>query len=471
MALRSNGRDGVRRRPRLPVNAKSVASSLRLTGLLSYGEPVIHRSPASSSSFLSTPAITLRWVLRLRWWAVLGQLGTIAGTALGFHLTLPLLPLTSIVASTAISNAALVRWMRAARSVSPRLVAAVLAVDTLSLGALLFFTGGPSNPFSVLFLVQITIAALVLGIRYAAAIVGLSVATYALLFFDNVPLAGAEHMHHAATSTFNLHLQGMFLALSLAAILIAYFVTRVSRALHERDAQLAEAQNLAAINERLASLSTLAAGAAHELGTPLATIAVASTELQRAAERIAGAEELRDDARLIREQVERCRDIVQRLGARSAGTLGEAPELVEVGQVISELRRKMDEAQNHRLDVEVQAPEPIRVPWRGLAQALGSLVKNAFDASDEEGARVLLAVEASTRHTRFSVIDHGRGIAPEDLPHVGEPFYTTKGPGAGMGLGVFLARAFADRLGGQVALSSEPGLGTRAVIELPIEKA
>ncbi len=432
---------------------------------------VSDRSEAPASSFLSTPAITLRWVLRLRWWAVLGQLATIAGTALGFHLTLPLPSLTAIVATTAISNAALVRWMRVPRPISPGLVAAVLAFDTLSLGGLLFFTGGPSNPFSVLFLVQITIAALVLGIRYAAAIVALSVATYALLFFDNVPLEGAEHMHHAGSSAFNLHLQGMFVALALAALLIAYFVARVSGALHERDAQLAKAQSRAAINERLASLSTLAAGAAHELGTPLATIAVASTELQRAAERMAGAEDLRDDARLIREQVDRCRDIVQRLNARSGGALGEAPELVDVGQVIRELREKIDEAHNGRLDIRVEVVEPIRVPWRGLAQALGSLVKNAFDASDEKEARVLLAVEGRAGRTRFSVIDRGRGIAPEDLPHVGEPFYTTKVPGAGMGLGVFLARAFADRLGGHVALSSEPGLGTRAVLELPIEKA
>jgi two-component system sensor histidine kinase RegB len=432
---------------------------------------VTGRSKAPLPSFLSTPAITLRWVLRLRWWAVLGQLATIAGTSLIFHLALPMTALTSIVGATALSNAALVGWMRAPRSIPPRLVAAVLALDTLSLGGLLRFTGGPSNPFSVLFLVQVTIAALVLGMRYAAAIVLLSVAVYALLFFDNVPLAGTEHMHHAGSSAFNLHLQGMFFALTLAAVLIAYFVTRVSGALHERDAQLVRAQALAATNERLASLSTLAAGAAHELGTPLATIAVASTELQRAARKMVGAEALHDDARLIREQVYRCRDIVQRLGARSGGALGETPELVEIGQVIGELRRKMDDAQNRQLDVEVEAAEPIHVPWRGLAQALGSLVKNAFDASDAPAARVLLAVEASPHHARFSVIDHGHGIAPEELRHVGEPFYTTKVPGGGMGLGVFLARAFADRLGGSVALTSEPGLGTRAVIELPVGKA
>ncbi len=424
-------------------------------------------APSGVDPFLSTPAITLRWVLRLRWGAVAGQIATTLGARLVLGLTLPTVPLAAIIAATALSNIALVCWMRLPRSVPPSLVAAVLAYDTLSLGGLLYFTGGPFNPFSVLFLVQVTIAALVLGLGYATAIVALSVVTYALLFFDNVPLAGSEHMHHAGSNAFSVHLQGMFVALTLAATLIAYFVTRVARALHQRDAQLADAQRLAATNERLASLSTLAAGAAHELGTPLATIAVASKELLLAAEGFQGAAQLREDATLIRQQVDRCRDIVQRLSARSGATPGEAPELIDMGQLIDALQSRLDDAQRARLDVQGEPMEPIRVPWRGLAQALGSLVKNAFDATEEPEARVVLTVETSAQQARFSVIDRGRGMRPEELLRAGEPFYTTKTPGTGMGLGVFLARAFADRRGGRVALSSEPGRGTRAVLELP----
>jgi two-component system sensor histidine kinase RegB len=182
----------------------------------------------AEAAFLSTPAITLRWLLRMRWGAVLGQTLTILGTLLLFRLPLPLASLFAIILATAASNVVLQKWMQSARSVSPRSVTAVLAFDTLSLAALLYFTGGPSNPFSVLFLVQITIAALVLGTGTTAAIVALSTAAYAFLFFANVPLAGMEHMHHSGTSAFNLHLQGMFVAFTLAAVLIAYFVTRVS---------------------------------------------------------------------------------------------------------------------------------------------------------------------------------------------------------------------------------------------------
>jgi two-component system sensor histidine kinase RegB len=428
-------------------------------------------SSPPDSGFLSTPAIAFRWVLRLRWAAIAGQLATILGASVAFRLRLPLVPLACIVGVTAATNLALVRWMAVPRSVSPGLVAAVLAFDTGSLGALLYFTGGPSNPFSVLFLVQVTIAALVIGAKYTSGIVILSVCTYALLFFDNMPLAGMQHMHHGGAGAFDVHLQGMFAAFTLAAGLIGGFVTRVSSALRERDAQLVAAQRSAATNERLVSLSTLSAGAAHELGTPLATIAVAANELERAAQRFDGAEVLRDDARLIRRQVDRCREIVHGLGARSGSALGEAPELVEPIELIRQIRAYLDDARAERLEIQATEARPLKVPPRGLAQAVGSLVRNALDASTDDTAPIRVTIETKGRRARFSVVDRGHGIAPDDLPHIGEPFYTKKPPGTGMGLGVFLARAFADRLGGSLVISSDPGQGTCAVMELPIEEA
>jgi len=426
------------------------------------------KSGDEQSAFLSTPAITLRWLLRMRWGAVVGQAATILATALLFRLALPLAPLIVIIAMTALSNVVIAKWMRSASIVSPHLVAAVLAFDTISLGALLYFTGGPSNPFSVLFLVQITIAALVLGTGTTAGIVALSAAVYAFLFFANVPLAGMEHMHHSGSSAFNLHLQGMFVAFTLAAVLIAYFVTRVSSALRQRDAQLEGAQRRAATNERLASLSTLAAGAAHELGTPLATIAIASKELERAAALLAGAELLREDALLIREQVDRCRDIVQQMSAQAGGAVGELPEKVDANQIALELRRRLDDSRAARLDVRADQSPTFVVPSRALVQTLGSLVKNAFEATADQGAHVLLAIDSADGRVRFSVTDEGSGMTADQLAHVGEPFFTTKDPGAGMGLGVFLARAFADRLGGTLAFDAHRARGTQVVLEIPM---
>jgi two-component system sensor histidine kinase RegB len=442
------------------------------------GGPAASPRPASASdvtAFVAVPAIALGWIVRLRWGAVLGQAVTVAAATFVFGSPLPVAPLSMIIAATALSNAALHRWMQSPRAVSPPLVAVVLAVDTMLLSALLYFSGGPSNPFSVLFLVQITIAALVLGLRYTAVIVALSAASYAFLFFDNVPLAGMEHMHHGGNRELALHLQGMFAAFTLAAILIAYFVTRVSLALRQRDAQLAEAQRLAASNEKLASLSTLAAGAAHELGTPHATIAVSSRELERAAQAIPGAESLCADARLIRQEVDRCRDIVRQMSARAGDPIGEVAERVEVRAIVSELRRRLPEARAARLDVRLAGAESFTLPWRGLVQALVSLVNNAFDASDASearGRRVLLSVGGvAERVACFEIVDEGSGIDPSTLARVGEPFFTTKPPGVGTGLGVFLARAFADRLGGTFALTSARGQGTKVVLEIPLRSA
>jgi two-component system sensor histidine kinase RegB len=427
-------------------------------------------SAIEDAAFLSTPAITLRWLLRMRWGAVAGQTATILGTLLLFRLPLPLVALLVIIVVTVASNVALQKWMQSTRVVSPRLVATVLAFDTLSLGALLYFTGGPSNPFSVLFLVQITIAALVLGTGTTAAIVALSAAVYAFLFFANVPLAGMEHMHHSGTSAFNLHLQGMFVAFTLAAVLIAYFVTRVSSALRQRDAQLENAQRLAATNERLASLSTLAAGAAHELGTPLATIAIASKELERAAQLLAGADALREDAVLIRREVDRCRDIVQQMSAQAGGAAGEMPEKTDANAIALELRRRLDETRSSRFDVRADVATPFVVPSRALVQTLGSLVKNAFEATTDTTAHVVLAIDSAGDRVRFSVEDEGTGMTADQLAHVGEPFFTTKDPGAGMGLGIFLARAFADRLGGTLAFAACSPRGTKVVLEIPMRE-
>lgn len=410
------------------------------------------------------PATTLGWILRLRWTAVVGQLATIAITRYAFDVAVPVGSLVGIVAVTAVTNALLQFWMRGRTDVSPLLLTGVLGIDTLSLSALLYLTGGPTNPLSVLYLVQITIAALVLRARYTVPIVVLSTAGYAFLFFRAEPLPGMEmmmHMHHAGMG---LHLQGMFAAFALAAMLIAYFVGRVATALREREAQLALAERAAAANERLASLSTLAAGAAHELGTPLGTIAVAAKELERA---LANAE-LAEDARLIRQQVDRCRDIVQQMSARSPGAMGEVAESVAVDDLVKELHKRIDAQVAPRLDVKVDGAAMVKVPVRGLAQVLASLVKNAFDASAND-AHVTLAIANHGPRTSFAVIDEGKGIAPDELAHVGEPFFTTKEPGAGMGLGVFLARAFADRFGGGLTLTSELHKGTRAILELPHE--
>jgi two-component system sensor histidine kinase RegB len=261
----------------------------------------------------------------------------------------------------------------------------------------------------------------------------------------------------------------MWVAFLSAAILIGFFVTRVRAALDAREGALAEARRVAAAQERLASLTTLAAGAAHELATPLATIAVASQELLRAVEARQGLEEITEDARLIRTQVERCRQILDHMSGRADASTVDPPMPIDVSAVVRAAIDALPSSVMDRVIVQVDSIGPVvRLPRVGVARVLTTLLKNAIDASPS-GSPVEIAVTSQDDQVRFAVRDHGRGMDHGTLARAGEPFFTTKPPGAGFGLGLFLARTFVEQWGGRFILSSEPGQGTLAAVEFAVD--
>jgi two-component system sensor histidine kinase RegB len=259
----------------------------------------------------------------------------------------------------------------------------------------------------------------------------------------------------------------MWLAFATSAVLIALFVTGVTRTLARRERELTELRAFAARNERLVSLTALAAGAAHELATPLATIAVASCELDRVADRhdMPG---LAEDVSLIRSQVDRCRDILDRMSGRASAKWIDTPRSVPLDEIVELLRVELGAERLARVRIDVEPGLVVLAPSAGLVQALRNLVMNALDASRPDDAASLAATARDSR-VAFVVRDRGHGMSAETLNRVSEPFFTTKPPGSGYGLGLFLVRLFAERLGGTLAIDSVPGQGTTVVLELPRE--
>jgi two-component system sensor histidine kinase RegB len=244
-------------------------------------------------------------------------------------------------------------------------------------------------------------------------------------------------------------------------------VTRIRRALEAREQALAEAQRVAAQQERLASLTTLAAGAAHELATPLSAIAVASRELDIAASAANVPAGLAEDARLIRAQVERCREILDQMSGRADASIAHEAQQVSAQHLVDEALLTLADEARARVSVRVAADAPtVAVPLASASRALRTLVRNALDASGR-GQSVTVSATAEQRGTRFDVTDRGTGMTPDVLARAGEPFFTTKPVGSGFGLGLFLARTFAERWGGLLRLESNPAQGTRATLWLP----
>jgi len=419
------------------------------------------RHPGSAKD--AAPGLALPWVVRLRYGMVfLGVAGLLAAAPV-FDISARIL-LWALVPYSLMLLTNL--WLQRAQHLSPHAVqqtlGSIFVLDTLCLTAVLGLTGGPMNPFSLLFLVQITLSVVVLKKEWTWTLGLLSALCFGLLFFVNVPLADM-HMMPAEYP----HLVGMWAAFVAAAALISFFTGRVSDALREREQEVLALQGQIARQERLASLGTLAAGAAHELGTPLSTIAVVARELEHYAATLPEGEDLGEDARLIRAEVERCQHILRGMSARGAEPLGEAPRTISVSELLRQTLEQVPEARRGHVCLRAQDEQAqLILPVRATVQSLAALVSNALDAGSE-CVEVRLEAQCEQGSVVLSVHDNGHGMGDEVLRRVAEPFFTTKEPGQGMGLGTFLARTFAERLGGALTYDSAPGRGTTARLTLP----
>ena len=408
------------------------------------------------------PSLALPWITKLRDGMLIGQVTLVLMTNYLFHTALPLKWLAIPLGLTAASN--LVLHLRMQRFSNRSALGMLLAFDTVCLTALLALSGGAANPFSLLFLVEITLSAVVLSRAWTWTLGALSILGFASLFWVHVPIPAFEGHHDSGG--FSVHLVGMWIAFAVGALLITVFIGKVSEALRRQEQEALQYQRRLAQHERLASIATLAAGAAHELGTPLATIAVASRELEMGGNGSGGGASLADDARLIRSEVERCSGILRQMSGRSAEPAGEMPALISLEELCVQVKSELPPEQRGLVDTEVRRNVTAFLPKVAARQALSALVKNALESS-APGQHVTLTAQSEVGQIRFTIKDTGCGMSAESLNHIAEPFYTTKGTGGGLGLGTFLARLFAERLNGSLAFESEVGIGTTATLELP----
>jgi two-component system sensor histidine kinase RegB len=459
--------------------AVARANSLEVGGgLMEHRQVPADPHPPASDRAEPGDLPTHRWLITLRWAAIAGQCGAVVGARVGLSLDLPLVPIYLLLAAEVAYNAVLSAALSRRPSWFGRWqVFAQLAVDLVALTVLLALSGGPENPFNFLYLVHVALACVVLPARHAWAIAGLSSVAFGTLFVLNVPLqrvgevvsghAGMGHvgMSHGGMShggvAMEIHLRGMWVAFVVAATFIVYFVTQIRGSLERQTAALAASRLRAERAERLASLGTLAAGAAHELATPLSSIRVAARELERAVP-----EDLREEASVIMSEVERCRTVLSRLSAEVGQSQGEGPRPVSLSSLIQRATAGFDGDPRLRVHVE---PTNVTTMAAALETALRGIVDNALRASAPDGD---VEVRAAVRDgwLTIAVVDGGTGMPPEDAARVGEPFFTTRPAGEGMGLGAFLARSVAEQLGGTLSVESVLGEGTTVTLRVPVHE-
>ena len=404
-----------------------------------------------------------RWLVRLRWAAIAAQVASIAGTRYLLHAPFPMGPLVGIVGALVVVNLVLSRRLKRAGTLPDAVIAGNLLLDAAGLTALLIFTGGAMNPFTTLYLLQVAIAGIMVPRRWS-----LAVTVGAVAAFGGLLLARPEAIHvwHSA-GMFELHVNGMWLAFALTAAALWYFVDRVSESLRRRESELTRARLDRERAVRQSALGTVAAGAAHELNTPLGTVAILASELS---EILTDLPEAKAQADRIREEVRRCKAILGRMRRPAEAGTGARETVVVARWLRSVVEQWSGGERAFPVTLDLGADDVERaIDTEAMRQAVVSLLDNArhaTEAADRRDPIVVSLADDPSGSLTLRVVDRGVGIAADDLPHVGEPFFSTREPGQGMGLGVYLAQGTAALHGGALTLRSDP-TGTTATLTLP----
>ena len=402
-------------------------------------------------------------LIQLRWFAVVGQALTIVIVHWGLGIALPLGWMLMAPAALVVLNLASLPWVVRRRAVSDGEIFLTLCIDAAALTWLLYFSGGATNPFSALFVMQIVLAAVLLKRRYVwAFVLGSSAILLALSLFNRpMPLP------QGPDEQLGLLLIGSLVNFILIAVLLAAFVSGTIRNVRARDAWLAESKQQAAEHEHIVRMGLLASGAAHELGTPLASLSVILSDW-KLDKTILGDKELVADVDQMRDEVERCKTIVTNILMAAGAARGQGPTVRRLSDFLEEVVEDWRERIGHSVEIRLDGPtpaDPSIIADPALKQVLSAMLDNAAEAG---ASRVVLAALADATVLELICTDNGPGIPETILKHLGQPYQSTKGR-AGSGLGLFLLVNVMRTLGGSVAAENLPHGGAQIRLRLPRE--
>lgn len=418
--------------------------------------------PHARSAEAAAGIKNLQQLIQLRWIAAIGQVFTIEIAHYSLGLDLPLREMLLVVGCLAIFNVISLLRLRTGLAVRNVELFLALLIDVAVLTVQLYLSGGTSNPFVFLYLLQITLGAVLLRGFYIWTIVAITVACFGILAQHHLPLALPPSRHQDLAA---LYATGLMVCFALNATLVVIFITRINLNLRERDARLATARRRRVEEEHIVRMGLLASGAAHELGTPLSTMAVILGDWQHDRQ-LASDAALQEDIVEMQAQVQRCKSIVSGILLSAGETRGEASVQTTVRTFVDALAREWSSTRSMQqfiYDNDFGTDTPM-VSDTTLQQMVFNVLDNARDASPH-WAR--LAVTRSAETLCITVADAGPGFAPGMLAKLGTPYQSSKNrPGGGLGL--YLVLNVARTLGGSVTARNRPEGGAEVTIELPL---
>jgi len=405
-------------------------------------------------------AENMRQLVQLRWIAAAGQLIAILVAHFGLGVPLPLVSMIGVVGLLAMANLLFVQTLRRRRVFRGELTFALL-LDMAALTALLYLSGGADNPFMSLYLVQVVLGAILLRPRAVWLLAIVSASCAAFLSARHLPLNLPTAI---GGRTPNLELFGEWVSFAMVTLLLVMFIGRISRNLRARDTYLTQLNQRAAEEDGIVRMGLFASGAAHELGTPLSSLAVLLSDWQRNPV-LADDAELRQELAEAQSEVRRCKEIVSNILQSAGSARGEAMEAILIAQFVEQIAAEWrGNNSTAQLQVEPIGAGGARVASEpALRQALWSLLDNAAHVSPQD---IVLRSEVQGSRLILSVLDRGPGFADEQLTVIGTLGQSSKGSGRGVGL--FLASNVVRRLGGALEASNRPEGGASVRLVLPL---